>query len=137
MSGKEGFKTEFASYKDGQQKYLRINLSDLKIHLRDFKAANKSSDISGLMIGVIGVWVPLFTSDFKAFWGMSSDNVKGIYICVAILLSSVLLKRVIFHWSAVIYARFKKRNLTKYQTDPDKLVDELYRAVPDETLDKI
>lgn len=133
MAKNEGFEAEFTSYKSGQQKYFRINISDLKIHLRDFKSSIKSTDVSGLVVGVVGVWVPLFTSDFKSFWSLSSDTVRGVYIGIAIILTLVLVKRMGMHWFNKTRAYFNKQNLTKYETDPDKLADDMYSAVPDGT----
>jgi hypothetical protein len=131
-SAENAFQSDFTSY-NRKQKYLSINLADLKLRLRDFKNSVRNSDIIAPLTGVIGVWLPLFTSEFKGFLGLDPSTVKAIYSAVAILLSLLLIRNLFVLLRLVAFKvllKLKKTGMTaeqlmKHEVDPDKLADAL------------
>lgn len=123
--GDGGFKAETYAFNDGEQKYLSINIADLKIILRDFKKAVRESDIVNPTIAVIGIWLPVFTSDFKPLFKLTADQVVGAYVIIAVLLTLYLLRNIFL----LVISRlglFQSRVDLK-TSDPDKLADQMCR----------
>lgn len=126
----EGFNAQFASYDKGSQRYLKINMSDLKLHLRDFKSNVEKSNIWLLTLSIVGLWTPYFTSDFKSILGMQPDTIKGFYLGVAVIISAVFLRNLVFvlaHKIPFIGKYFQEQG--RYvNTDADKLAEYLYKS---------
>lgn len=118
-----GFQDEMTKYNGGQQKYLTINIADLKLGLRDFKNAVRNSELLAPTIGVVGMWTPVFTSDFKKIGEFGSSSVKGGYVALAVILTLLLLRSVIstLRTRALRLLNRPPKDRMKYETDPDTL----------------
>lgn len=126
------FESSFSAYNRGQ-KYLTINVSDLKLRLGDFKKSVKKSDLVNPLVGMAGVWLPLFTSEFRTSFGIDGGTIKGIYVCLAVILTVVLIRNILSTFMAYMVRNgfFSEEDFPsvgddydiKHENDPERLVE--------------
>lgn len=120
---------ELYFHQDSDQ--IVIRKSDLVIYFRDFRdAIIKKPSFEGIIL-LVSIWVPLFTTDFKALFGLNKDSVYGAYLAFVVIVNMIILIR----WSFGIirpFVVFLNRYwsifnhwLQKSETDPDRKADEI------------
>lgn len=90
---------EELSYRFPESERITIDKANLQIQLDKFKSAVLDTfsldSLINLVVTVLAVWVPLFTSDFKSIMGISSVNIKGAYVGFAFLITVYVIYRYI------------------------------------------
>ncbi len=108
-------------YEFPKSENISIQRSSLQIQLEKFKKAVAEAfsfdSIFSLLITLAAVWVPIFTSNFKNIFSVSSEVVLGAYISFAILISIYAFYRSIIA-SSISYFQNKHN---KISTDAEKM----------------
>jgi hypothetical protein len=90
---------EELSYRFPESERITIDKANLQIQLDKFKSAVLDTfsldSFINLVVTVLAVWVPLFTSDFKSIIGISPINIKGAYVGFASLITVYVIYRYI------------------------------------------
>ena len=80
-------KTENLSYIFPSSEEIIIQKSDLQIQLDRFKERIKVSLSIFDVLAVLSLWTPLFTADFREFFGLQPPEIKVGYVVFAVLLT--------------------------------------------------
>ncbi len=101
-------KTENLSYVFPSSEEIVIQKSDLQIQLERFKERIKASFSLFDLLAILSLWTPLFTADFRRFFGIEASELKVGYAVFVILLTIFIL------WYRAKYFIF-----TKDRVSPD------------------
>ena len=108
-------------YEFPKSENISIQRSSLQIQLEKFKKAVEESfsadSFFSLLITLAAVWVPVFTSNFKDIYFVSSKIVLGAYIFFAIFVSIYTLYKNLI----VSVIRYFKNKNNKISTDSEKM----------------
>ena len=119
---------ETSDYDRKKRKRIRIDKADMEIILIEFKDNVLSRDIFNPMLGLVALWSPYLTADFKSVFGASSEWVSGLYFGFSFVITFAMTKR----WFSLIGSGHKKRRATTRPVvatnDPQVLADLLVDA---------
>lgn len=107
---------------------ISINASDLKLQLIHFKRAIKNGISKEWVIAAFSLWIPIFTSDFRAFLMVSGEMIKGAYILFAFIMTILLITPLLHSLGRLclllpfIRNQFEQWAL-KNEIDPEKKAD--------------
>lgn len=114
---------------------ISMNAADMKLILRDFKEGIKNELTLPMILAILSLWTPLFTSDFKSIHSLSvsSDMLKSGYVIFAALITLKLIYP--FFFTLMLHIReflnfffpkiFFLKSFDRYVTDPDTKVDQI------------
>jgi len=115
-----------------KSKNLHINQSDLKLELIHFAKANENKPNIGLVIGIISVWIAIFTGDFHDAFGLSADNIRTAIIVLALFSTFILatslwivLYRFMVSLSFVRKKIDRKEWIDKNEIDPERKAESI------------
>lgn len=113
-------------YKYPNPKKIQINESDLKLKLKEYYERVKTTE-SGKFLDlfiIIPAWIPVFTSNFNNFLGISGPIILGIYVAVVFMGTFMW----IFNARNILYRIYKEKIkkdedwLKKNEIDPYRMV---------------
>lgn len=116
----DDFSHSLASY-NKNQKYLKVNVSDLKLRLQDFKKSTQNTSFIIPTASLLALWVPIFTSDFKGFLGANPEAVRAGYIVFAVILTAITLRKLL---NILIFQMIRLGFINPEEWDP--LIDKDY-----------
>lgn len=88
----ETLQVQTTDYDQRKRKRISIDVADMQIALEEFKKNVIRKNFASPFLGLIGVWLPFISSDFKALGKYSADSVEGMYLIAALTLTFVILK---------------------------------------------
>jgi hypothetical protein len=103
-----------------QSKNLHINQSDLKLELIHFAKAIENKLNTGLLVGIISVWIAIFTGEFHDTFGIKSDYIRIAVILLAVISTFYVIKSIFLTLYRAIVSFYFFRKLFK----ADEWIDE-------------
>lgn len=98
---------------------IAIHKSDLQIQLERFKERIFSSFSIYDLLAIVSLWSPIFSSDFRAVIGLTSNEMKvGYFVFASIITIFILWSRISFH----IFNYFREDRVSP---NPEKMVDKI------------
>lgn len=112
---------------------IKINNSDLKLELKDFKKAVKNEPNIGWFLTIFALWTVIFTSEFNDILSIKGHDLFITFIVITSILTIFLLTPIYVYCKrglirlTRLYKRFPslKKWLHEYESDPKKKADSI------------
>lgn len=112
-------KTENFSYVFPSSEEIVIQKSDLQIQLDRFKERIRASFSIFDVLAIVSLWTPLFTADFREFFGLQATELKAGYIVFAVLITIFIV------WNRIKYFILQFFKKDKVNPDSEKMAQKI------------
>jgi hypothetical protein len=118
----DDIQTQTTNYDRKMRDRISIDVADMHIALQKFKINVIRRNFTTPLLGLIGAWLPVVSSDFKEIGVYSASEVKGFYVGIVVCISIAILKT----WILPL-KRWSPKNKDSNSDDPENLAYALYR----------
>lgn len=110
---------ENISYVFPSSEEIIIQKSDLQIQLNRFKERVRSSFSIFDFLAILSLWTPLFTADFRGFFGLQAIEMKSGYVVFTTLTTTFIV------WNRTKYFILQVFKKDKVSPDSEKMAQKI------------